>query len=233
MLRHLLLSAIVALVLGGACPTDARAAPANYSVHYRQPAARTWRYHGAYDAPAARRLAHQLRSRGYAVSIRFVGRGSIAVRPPTRFGALNRVRYPTERALLLRSGGFPRLGQNFEVLAPHTGIFNCVAWSLGITDRWVWPGNSLADFDRTYGRHGYRRLRTLDYRRQPGIEKIVLFGQFKQGRALECTHAARQASDGTWTSKLGQLPLIRHLTPDALSGSSYGRPIAVFARAGR
>jgi hypothetical protein len=42
-----------------------------------------------------------------------------------------------------------------------------------------------------------------------------------------------QERDRTWTSKLGQLALIRHATADALSGPTYGQPVAVYVRARR
>ena len=134
---------------------------------------------------------------------------------------------PRERA------AFPYLGSNFEVWAPATKRFNCIAWSIGITRQWVWPGKKVAHFDRLYGRFGYKRIRQLDYRVRPGYQKIVLYGKVKYYRGrriIECTHGARQLADGTWTSKLGSLPLVRHLTPGALNGPSYGRPIAVYVK---
>lgn len=41
-------------------------------------------------------------------------------------------------------------------------IYNCLAWTLGFTDRWLWPvarGQvaKASDFDRLYGDHGYVR----------------------------------------------------------------------------
>jgi hypothetical protein len=131
--------------------------------------------------------------------------------------------------------GFPNLGR-FEVLAPATGgekvkgAYNCIAHTLKIYNRWVWPGKRIADFDRLYGQHGYRRSGTLDYRFQASVEKIVLYAKVYRDGKLECTHGARQLADGTWTSKLGGGPLIRHATPAAVGGPSYGRPVAVYVR---
>ncbi len=130
---------------------------------------------------------------------------------------------------------FPNVGK-FEVLAPSTGkagtrgAYNCIAHTLRIYSKWVWPGATVADFDRLYGKAGYRRVRGLNYRFNPKLEKIVLYA--KQGRngKLECTHGCRQLTDGTWTSKLGAGPLIRHSSPHSLDGPSYGRPIAVYVR---
>jgi hypothetical protein len=30
-------------------------------------------------------------------------------------------------------------------------VYNCISWTVGITNRWLWPGNSLANFDTFYG----------------------------------------------------------------------------------
>jgi hypothetical protein len=128
---------------------------------------------------------------------------------------------------------FPRLGK-FVVLAPSTpgegkGVYNCIAHTLRIYDHWVWPGKNVADFDRKYGASGYHRLKQKDFRFNPQQEKIVLYAVKKNGR-WECTHACRQLTDGTWSSKLGHGPLISHASPDSLDGPEYGRPIAVYAR---
>jgi type VI secretion system secreted protein VgrG len=128
---------------------------------------------------------------------------------------------------------FPRLGRSYALLAPSTRTYNCIAWSLGITDRWVWPGANVSDFDGLYGRQGYRRLGNLNYRTQPGVDKLVLYAKRKADGSWECTHAARQMANGTWTSKLGALPLIGHRTPGDVSGPSYGVPIAVYVRSAR
>jgi hypothetical protein len=37
-------------------------------------------------------------------------------------------------------------------------------------------------------------------------------------------------ADGTWTSKLGKMAVIRHATPDSLDGPDYGQPVAVYVR---
>ena len=140
-----------------------------------------------------------------------------------------------ERQGMLKSreirSGFPRLMEtNFELLAPGTDRFNCIAWSAGITDRWVWPGANVVDFDKLYAEHGYRRLADPDYSVQPGVEKVVLYAKVTKDGSLTATHAARQEAAGTWSSKLGQCPLIRHQTPEDLVGPAYGLPIAVYIR---
>src|SRR5262245_50300787 len=138
---------------------------------------------------------------------------------------------------LMRSGSwassFPNLGK-FEVLAPSTGkagepgAYNCIAHSVKVYSRWVWPGPNVADFDKLYGSNGYRRVKGLDYRFDKRYEKIVLYAKVGPNGKLECTHGSRQLADGSWTSKLGAGPLIRHLSPQSLNGPSYGKPVAVY-----
>ncbi len=140
--------------------------------------------------------------------------------------------YPRERADMESPGmrrGFPAVGSNYVVLGPSNRKYNCIAWTIDVTDQWVWPGAAVADFDRLYGRAGYKRLGQMDYRRRRGYEKIVLYARVSEGR-YECTHGAYQTPDGQWTSKLGKGPLIAHRTPEALSGPSYGRPVFVYSR---
>jgi hypothetical protein len=150
---------------------------------------------------------------------------------------LNEDRFPDERGRLstpVERKSFPHLGREYEVLGPATKRYNCIAWSIGITTRWVWPAKpgkaaTVGDFDQLYGSRGFRRVRGMNFDLVPGYDKIVLYGK-RKGNIYEPTHGARQLGDGSWSSKLGQLPLIRHLEPDDLDGSSYGVPIAVYMR---
>jgi hypothetical protein len=130
---------------------------------------------------------------------------------------------------------FPKLGKRFEVLAPATMTYNCISWSLGQNSSWLWPRSpgepvALADFDGLYALYGFKRVTGLDFTRQKGIEKVVLFAYSKDGK-VEITHACRQLPDGSWSSKLGSLPLIRHLRPDDLAGPTYGSPWVIYVRA--
>lgn len=129
---------------------------------------------------------------------------------------------------------FPRLGDRFEVMGTATATYNCICWSLGANTSWVWPRGAgepvtLSDFDGLYGHYGFRRVTGLDFTRQKGVEKVVLFAISRNGRT-EITHACRQMPDGSWSSKLGSLPLIRHLRPDDVSGPTYGVPWVVYVR---
>jgi hypothetical protein len=153
--------------------------------------------------------------------------------------ALDTSRYSSLRADVMQA--FPSLGGNFEILGPSTGgpttsgAYNCIAWSMGYVDHWEWPSSganaTVADLDADYRQHGFTRLATLDYSLQPGYQKVVVYGHYVNG-VLMPTHGALQNDDGTWSSKLGGLELIRHATPDVFGSwySAYGRPIAVYVR---
>ncbi len=239
MIRNRVFAALtgLAVLTSAALAEKAQAAPKapalaeRYAVYSRPSASSRWVLRGTYDRAGALRVSRQLRDEGLAVTVRPVGGPA---RP--RVAPMNTARFPQERAKVNPGNVFPRLGNNYEVLRPADRRYNCIAWSLGITDRWVWPGATVADFDRLYGSHGYRRINTLDYRLQPGTHKIVLYAKIKYvdgRRVIECTHGARQLADGTWTSKLGQLPAIRHWSPNSVNGAGangYGQPVAVYVR---
>lgn len=136
---------------------------------------------------------------------------------------------PTERV------SFANLGDEFEVLAPASTTYNCISWSLGVRDRWIWPAKngapvSFGDFDDLYKGQGYRRSNKLDVDLDSGREKVVLYAKVSVNGVLEPTHSARQLDDGSWSSKVGRLPLIRHLHPEDVSGDTYGEPFALFTR---
>jgi hypothetical protein len=170
------------------------------------------------------------------VAVGGTGRDSLVASSMARPGSysgfetyFNTGMYTGERTAVDTS--FSGIRGEFEVDAPSTQRYNCIAWSLGITNQWINPPTSWADADRLNGMYGYRRMSTLDYSLAPGYEKIVLYGKVDAyGRVTEFTHQARQLPDGSWTSKLGSLGQVRHTCPDALDGNSYGVPVAVYYR---
>jgi len=132
--------------------------------------------------------------------------------------------------------GFPRMKMaDIQVLGPSTKDYNCIAHSLEVK-RWVNPEtgdgtNPLAKMDGMYSKLGYVRVDTMNFAKESGLEKVVVYATLNNdGSIHDVTHAARQDRDGTWTSKLGSLSLIRHRTPDVLRGPSYGTPVAVYVR---
>jgi hypothetical protein len=153
--------------------------------------------------------------------------------PGTR--PLDPMRNATERGHLATARerhGFPRLGEDFEVLAAATESYNCISWSVGSMSSWYWPRDAatLDVFDAVYAHYGFRRVAGLDYKLAAGQDKVVLYARRDGEGGVELTHAARQLADGSWSSKLGSLPLIRHLHPDDVAGPAYGVPYVLYVR---
>jgi hypothetical protein len=65
-----------------------------------------------------------------------------------------------------------------------------------------------------------------------GVENVAIFGRKNPdpNEPAIPTHAALQLSSGEWTSKLGPLEDIAHVTVDAVNGPVYGRPIIFMSR---
>ena len=138
---------------------------------------------------------------------------------------------PSWKNQVLKSPSFPNLkADTFVAIGPYSQRYNCIAWTLGIRDQWVWPGTTVKDFDALYAKSGYRPLDTMDTSLDPKLEKVVIFGVPQMGGGLEVTHGVHQEADGQWTSKLGTEPLIRHRDLEGVAGPSYGKPIRVYVR---
>lgn len=136
---------------------------------------------------------------------------------------------------------FPRLRTSqFFVTSPDTPMYNCIAWAVGETTKWWWPGKKpqaywppnlprlehIDSFLALFSSLGY--VPCVDGNQERGYEKIALFA----GPQGEPKHAARQLANGRWTSKLGPWEDISH-TIFGLESSEYGsvlhymrRPIA-------
>jgi hypothetical protein len=180
-----------------------------------------------------RQLSHRVALALALTTLTLIGMASPASADERRpvSSNFNTKRYASQRRDIdgVRKNGFPSLGSEYEVLAPGTSTYNCIAWSLGNTKEWVWPGNTVKAFDQLNGKYGYQKMSKMDFRLQPGVEKIVLYGKVVNGRTV-ATHQARQMADGTWTSKMGKMAVIRHAAPDSLDGPDYGHPVAVYSR---
>ena len=127
---------------------------------------------------------------------------------------------------------FPRLA-HFAIRGPATVQYNCVAWALGITTDWWWPGNlscwpirqrtaRLEGFIAAFAAVGFEECAAPEI--EPGYEKIALYtrGGFPM-------HVARIESALLWSSKIGGAELIEH-EPSALDGNEFGLPTHFFRR---
>lgn len=142
---------------------------------------------------------------------------------------------PHWKRLLLDKPGFPKLtADNFRALSPPTQDYNCIAWTVGKRDEWLWPGTTVEAFDDLYARHGYEPLAGPDVTHDPAVDKIAIYGirpaSGGSSREPVVTHGAVMNDDGRWTSKMGNLPLIEHEDPTVVEGSSYGELLRVYAR---
>ena len=135
---------------------------------------------------------------------------------------------------------FPQLESSpYEITSPEDAQYNCVAWAAGpaeVRRRW-WPAPSpfyfwpvepreetVAGFIRAFGELGYTVCDAADF--EPGVEKLAIYAD-ETGTP---THMARQLPSGHWTSKLGELEDIEHLTLGQLGGSDYGRVVQFLER---
>lgn len=126
-------------------------------------------------------------------------------------------------------GWFPlAAGDGYDLKSPEDPDYNCIAWAASITDvKWwptIWPApgvdwpaglqpdDSLQGFMAAYATLRYEDC-GMDGSLERGYEKIAIYSHPVTGKP---THAARQLSDGAWTSKLGDYRDIHHSSPVAL-----------------
>jgi len=138
---------------------------------------------------------------------------------------------------------FPKLTvATCEITSPAKKGYNCIAWAAGNNTRNWWPAPEPFAFwpagvprEVTFDAF-IKAYRTLGYELcdsgllEPGREKIAIFGNLNPDGLLEPTHAALQLVSGEWTSKLGKLEDIRHVTLDNVEGRMYGTAMFYMAR---
>jgi hypothetical protein len=137
---------------------------------------------------------------------------------------------------------FPALvGLGIEIASKKTRAYNCIAWSLGVSNRWFWPdprlpapqpssntGNNggvwpyeggqdptLETFEAFYQRENFFRCSSEETGNlEKGKSKIVLYVYPSvRGGDLWVDHASRQLSTGEWASKMGENVDIIHRFP--------------------
>lgn len=136
-------------------------------------------------------------------------------------------------------GGFPNLKDSAHIVASEPDKkYNCVAYSLGIRNRWRWvtldgrwitrktdtqEDVSVDAFIKAYAAEGF--VVCADGRFEIGSQKVAIY--VKDGFVA---HVAVQRSDrmGRWFSKLGEEHDIEHDLSDLANGD-YGE-VAVFLR---
>src|SRR5205814_1385509 len=137
--------------------------------------------------------------------------------------------------LMIPSDLFPRLTpENHRVTSSETIDYNCIAWATGDTEHWwqpavhwptpVAPGDyGLEALEQAFRCLGYELC--TDGSLEARWEKVALCGD-----NVFYTHAARQLSNGKWTSKLGAAEDIEHDAPDDVAGGVYGQVVRFMKR---
>ena len=132
------------------------------------------------------------------------------------------------------SRDFPRLNKSTKPTSPATPVYNCIAYALGQVDRWWWPHHdahwplacpleeTIPVFQAAFRVFGYEKCENDQL--EIGYEKIALYAKDNKP-----THAARQLSNGRWTSKCGQNVDIEHKLRE-LEGKKYGKVAMYFRR---
>jgi len=137
---------------------------------------------------------------------------------------------PPHRSRLHRlyERAFPHL--EYEILDRYTRVYNCIAYTIGVTNRWVWnevdfnkDGTAAyTEFIRFYDLHGFEP--TPD----ESQAEICIYGFITNGN-IDVKHGSRKNGDW-WYSKMGSGDLLRHKEMDVFRGSSYGEPLLMFRR---
>jgi hypothetical protein len=124
----------------------------------------------------------------------------------------------------------PAEKQSFRVLFPNLDVdrvvvtgevsaaYNCIALTVGFTDRWLWPGSSIAHFDTFYHNFGYVRS---------GNGTIATWGRSLSNITHGCVSGPRHGP--RWESKCGGDLQIQHGLQE-LIGSHYGRIVAFYRK---
>ena len=144
---------------------------------------------------------------------------------------------------------FPKLKERgFQFTSAPSTAYNCIAWAAGVTDCWwepsaffealfpwglpdrklYWPDGvpqeyTIEAYTQAFASLGYQPCdtRALEH----GHEKVAIFVD-ELGRP---SHAARQLTNGRWTSKLGGKEDIEHAL-DGLTESTYGVVAVILMR---
>ena len=116
-------------------------------------------------------------------------------------------------------GYFPNLNVNAAVVTDNaTRVYNCISWTVGVTNRWLWPGNSIGNFDTLYRGFGFTRS---------GNGPITAWGH----SLMNMTHGSVSGPGHgpRWESKCGPDLRIQHGLNE-LVGGTYGRVLAFYRR---
>jgi hypothetical protein len=135
---------------------------------------------------------------------------------------------------------FPKLASTpYRITSPRDSLYNCIAWATGDSGRWwepdeehkyYWPPGAPREYSvdayiQAFESVGFERCDSREL--ESGFDKVAVFAD-----AIGPTHAAKQLSNGNWSSKLGALEDIEHVL-EALAGDDgeeYGQIVQILRR---
>lgn len=121
----------------------------------------------------------------------------------------------SEKTTFLAS--FPLLDVDFTIVTGEpTGAYNCISWTVGVTNYWHWPGSQLSDFDNFYAQFNLIR-KTKGY--------VAAWGHSNSNMTHGCISGPTHGP--CWESKCGSLARIQHCLNE-LNGPVYGHVIAYY-----
>jgi hypothetical protein len=124
---------------------------------------------------------------------------------------------PTEKQTF--RAAFPNLDVDRAIVtAEVSAIYNCIAWTVGFADRWLWPGGSITHFDTFYQGFGYIRS---------GDGSIAASGRSMGDMTHGCVSGPGHGP--RWESKCGSNLRIQHGLHERV-GSHYGRVVAFYRK---
>ena len=124
---------------------------------------------------------------------------------------------PAEQARF--RAAFPNLNVKLAVVTDDSANivnYNCIAWTVGITSRRLWPGPTIIDFDAFYRGYGYTRSSS---------GPIAAWGSSRASMTHACISG--EGYGPRWESKCGTDLRIQHGLNE-LVGSTYGRVVAFY-----
>jgi hypothetical protein len=112
---------------------------------------------------------------------------------------------------------FPLLDVDFTIVTDEpSGAYNCISWTVGVTNFWHWPGSTLANFDSFYAQFNL-------IRKAKGV--VAAWGHADNNMTHGCISGPTHGP--CWESKCGSLARIQHCLNE-LNGPVYGHVIAYY-----
>lgn len=145
--------------------------------------------------------------------------------PPNKYTKMNMEHmFPNLKQWGIRGPATPLGG---TIPPPIRPPYNCVAWTIGNTHDWIWPGDTVQDFDNFYASHGWTV--SANGNREYQKRKITLYALNSDPN--QCKHVSLETHDYFWEeSKIGPLERIAHIRSELDGGPYYGNVIRYYEK---